>query len=364
MMRRAAFGLVLASGLAAAAEDPPLMCFGNEPSWSLALETPDRARLTLPDEAPAEYRGASTRIEPLRERVWRGKLESGAGGDLVAFLREADCSDGMSDVTHPVFVRVSLPDGRFRAGCCRITSSGAAAPPASAALEGPVWRLVQLRGQTEAALAGVQNGVTIRFEAGRLQGFGGCNHLSGTYTIDRDRVTLGALVGTLMACAQPAMAIETAFKDAFSGSLLVRVAEGRLTLASESDPDPRLVFEAMPPPRLEETSWEVTGFNNGRQAVVSPLAGTTLTLSFEDGSVAGHAGCNNFRGRYTTEGNRIALGPVAATRKACAEEGVMDQERQLLAAIESATTWTIDRDVLELHRADGERVLTARKRAN
>jgi uncharacterized membrane protein len=187
MMRRAAFGLVLASALPAAAEDPPLMCFGNEPSWSLALETPDRARLTLPDEAPAEYRGASTRIEPLRERVWRGKLESGAGGDLVAFLREADCSDGMSDVTHPVLVRVSLPDGRFRAGCCRITSSGAAAPPASAALEGPVWRLVQLRGQTETALAGLQNGVTIRFEAGRLRGFGGCNHLSGSYTIDRDR---------------------------------------------------------------------------------------------------------------------------------------------------------------------------------
>jgi heat shock protein HslJ len=42
----------------------------------------------------------------------------------------------------------------------------------------------------------------------------------------------------------------------------------------------------------------------------------------------------------------------------------MDQERQFHAAIESATTWTIDRDVLELHRADGERVLTARKSAN
>ena len=53
-------------------------------------------------------------------------------------------------------------------------------------------------------------------------------------------------------------------------------------------------------------------------------------------------------------------GAIAATRKACAAAGVMQQEREFLAALRSATTWAIDaRGMLDMHRADGERVLTA-----
>jgi heat shock protein HslJ len=37
----------------------------------------------------------------------------------------------------------------------------------------------------------------------------------------------------------------------------------------------------------------------------------------------------------------------------------MTQERQFLQALESATTWKIVRGMLDVHRADGERVLTA-----
>jgi heat shock protein HslJ len=366
---RVAIGVVLASVLPAVAADPPLMCFGNEPSWGLALEQPGTAQLILPDAPPAAYQGTDTRLEPLRERVWRGRLVGGAGPDLVAFLREADCSDSMSDVRHPVVARVSLPDGRFLAGCCRLVASGTPAPPAvgttvntaPATIEGPVWRLTRLRGQDEKALAALPTGITVRFEAGQLQGFDGCNQLVGSYTIAGDRLILGQLAGTMMACEPPVMAIETAFRGAFTGALRFSVAEGRLTLAAESDPDPTLVFAAAPPPRLEGIAWEVTSFNNGRQAVVSPLTGTTLTVSFQDGSVVGHAGCNRFRATYTREGTRLAVGPAATTRMHCAGEGVMEQERQFLAALASATRWAIERDLLDLHRADGERVLLARR---
>ncbi len=357
----AAIGVILVAARAAAAEDPPLVCFGNEPSWSLSLETPDTARLALPDQPPVEYRGGATQIEALRERVWRGSAASGAG-ELVALLREADCSDGMSDVVHPVVARVSLPDGRFLAGCCRIASAPAAPPPA--AFEGRDWRLVSLRGQDAQALARLPHAASVRFEGGRLQGFGGCNTLAGSYGVEGDRVTLGALAGTLMACAPPLMAVETAFKEALAGTLRFEVAEDRLTLASESDVEPRLVFEAAPAPRLAGVAWEVTGFNNGRQAVVSPRPETSLSVSFQDGSLVGHAGCNSFRASYTLEGERIAVGPAAATRKFCAGEGVMEQEREFLAALESATTWTIDRrGMLDMHRADGERVLIGHERA-
>ena len=37
----------------------------------------------------------------------------------------------------------------------------------------------------------------------------------------------------------------------------------------------------------------------------------------------------------------------------------MEQERQFLAALETAVKWDISRGMLDMHRADGERVLTA-----
>jgi heat shock protein HslJ len=358
---RLAIGVILAgvAVAAAAAAEPPLMCFGNEPSWGLALDAPGKARLLLPDAPAAEYRGTETRLEHLRERIWRGRAAGGAGRDLVAFLREAACSDGMSDTTHPVVARVSLPDGRFLAGCCRVVAA-----VTLAALEGQRWRLAHLRGQDDRALAGLPAGITVRFEAGRVQGFGGCNPLAGSYTLEGDRLMLAPLAGTMMACAPPLMGIETAFTAAFGGTLRYRVAGDRLTLTADSETKPKLVFVAAPPPRFEGIAWEVTGFNNGRQAVVSPLSGTTLTVSFKAGSVEGHAGCNRFRSTYTREGNRLAVGATAATRMHCAAEGVMEQERQFLAALQSATMWAIDdRGMLDLHRADGERVLLAHKAA-
>jgi heat shock protein HslJ len=119
-----------------------------------------------------------------------------------------------------------------------------------------------------------------------------------------------------------------------------------------------LQFERAPPPRLEGVQWEVTGYNNGRQAVVSPKIGTRLTLAFQDGRVSGSSGCNRFHGEFKVEGNALKVGPLATTRMACEDE-VMTQERQFLQALESATTWKIVRGMLDVHRADGERVLTA-----
>jgi len=52
------------------------------------------------------------------------------GAELVAFLREGACSDGMSDTVHPYSVNVSLPGGRHFAGCCRVPEMpGVAARP-------------------------------------------------------------------------------------------------------------------------------------------------------------------------------------------------------------------------------------------
>ncbi len=350
-LTRAGAALLLTTAfhaLPARAAEPRLICFGNEPSWSLSFGGGGQATLAFLDGKPVEYRGRETRLDFLKERAWRGAPAGDAKAVVVAFLREAACSDGMSDVTHPLSARVSLPDGRFLAGCCRIPAQP---------LEGTTWRLTS-PGALAADATGAKAGpLTVRFQDGRASGFSGCNRFTGGFTRTGDTLTVGPLAGTMIACPEPRMALEKGFLDALSGAHRVAIAGDRLTLTPASGAP--LVFEAEPPPTLEGVAWKITGFNNGRQAVVSPLNGTSLTLTFADGKVLGSAGCNTFRASYTADGNRLSIGPAATTRKACPADGVMEQERQFLAALKTAQTWTVESGKLDVHRADGERVLWA-----
>lgn len=344
---------VVASSSAATAGESPLVCFGNEPSWSVELTAPGIARVTIPGEEPMTFRGVATRNEVLREGLWRGS--PAAGRDLAVFLRDAACSDGMSDAKHPVTARVSLPDLRFLAGCCRVPVSAGSATNARR-LEGVSWRLTSLSGKDPKVLAALSRPATARFEAGRVSGFSGCNNFMGSYTVDADRVTLGQLAGTMMACPEPAMSFESALRAAFSGTVRYAITGDRLSLTAASGDV--LAFEPEPAPRLEGVTWDVTGFNNNRHAVVSLLAGTRITFSFADGTASGNAGCNTFRAPYSTQGNSLKVGPVITTRMSCASE-LMVQEREFLAALESAVTWSVEGGVLDMHRADKERAIFA-----
>ena len=68
--------------------------------------------------------------------------------------------------------------------------------------------------------------------------------------------------------------------------------------------------------------------------------GTQITANFgEDGQLTGSAGCNDYFGPYETDGQKISMGPFGTGRTACSEpEGIMEQESQYLAALETADT--------------------------
>ena len=337
----------------AAAAEQPLICFGNEPFWSVDLTAPGTARWSTPDGDAVVYSGAATRHAFLPETLWRGS--PAAGRDLVVWLQDSTCTDNMSGNELPVTARVSTPDGRFLSGCCRVPAS-AAGGTAPAPLEGSAWQLKELPGPQSAALSQLKRPVTIRFESGRLSGFAGCNNFSGSYALDGDQLKIGAVASTQMACPEPGSSIENAFHAALSGTLRYAVDGDGLSATTVSGTTLR--FRREPPPQLAGVDWKVTSFNNNRHAVVGVLGESNITMSFKDGQVAGSAGCNNFHGTYATEGSKVQFGPLATTRRAC-EESLMTQEREFLAALASAVTWSIDGNVLDMHRADGERAIWA-----
>ena len=111
---------------------------------------------------------------------------------------------------------------------------------------------------------------------GRASGFSGCNRFTGGFRRDGDTLTVGPLAGTMMACPEPRMAAEKSFLDALSGTHRIAIAGDRLTLTPASGAP--LDFQAEPEPALEGVTWKVTGFNNGRHAVVGPLGDLVESL--------------------------------------------------------------------------------------
>jgi len=144
--------------------------------------------------------------------------------------------------------------------------------------------------------------------------------------------------------------------NAALGTVTAYALDGdRLTLLG-AGAAPVLVYARLQPLSLTGTDWRLTSYNNGKQALASPLRGThpTLTLG-EDGSLQGDSGCNRFHGGYTLNRDWLAFGPIAGTRKACAEPPrLMEMEGAFLRALATVATYKIEGGELTLINGDGK----------
>jgi heat shock protein HslJ len=94
-------------------------------------------------------------------------------------------------------------------------------------------------------------------------------------------------------------------------------------------------------------------------------APANIAILFDPGDqnssrVTGTSGCNRFAGNWRQDGAALSLGPLASTRRLCAD-AVMDTERRLLSVLASAArvTYLPGGDAV-LSAADG-RKLTLRR---
>jgi heat shock protein HslJ len=223
------------------------------------------------------------------------------------------------------------------------------------ALVGPVWNLVTLN--EESLVPGTS--ITAEFsEDGSVTGSSGCNNYAATYEVDGDAINfdLSATAMTLMACPDPIMKQEAAYLAVLAAASTFEASEEEMVLFGPRG-ESIAVYEAVSQD-LAGSSWEVVGYNNGQGGVVSVIIGTQITADFgEDGQLTGNAGCNDYFGPYETDGNKISMGPFGSGRMACSEpEGIMHQERQYLAALETADTYKIEGNSMNMRTADGATV--------
>jgi heat shock protein HslJ len=147
---------------------------------------------------------------------------------------------------------------------------------------------------------------------------------------------------------------EAAYLKALESVASFELHGDRLTLRTASGAV-AVEFSLSDSPDLSGTTWQLSLYYVGGDAVTSPLAGTTITANFtEDGKLTGSAGCNSYFAEYQVDGDSLSVGPVGSTKKLCMEpSGVMEQEAAFLVILETASGYQINGDTLILLDANG-----------
>ena len=98
---------------------------------------------------------------------------------------------------------------------------------------------------------------------------------------------------------------------------------------------------------LTGDAWRVTQMEGNETASTAP----TLTFG-TDGSLTGNGTCNTFRAEYEITGEGIEISPALATRMACGEDALNQQETRFFSLLEQVTRFDVVEGRLQLYSLD------------
>lgn len=187
--------------------------------------------------------------------------------------------------------------------------------------------------------------VSLRIDGSDAGGTAACNSYGGTLERDGDRVTIGALSMTEMACAEQTMALEAAYLAALATIDTATRDADRLRLAG---PGTELDFTPLQPtPDADPvgTTWRLESIITG-DAVASVFGEALLELA-GDGAVAGSTGCRSFGGTYRLEADELVIADLVVDQRACGPESA-GQDGQVLGLLEGPLRVAVSGDRLTL----------------
>ncbi len=167
---------------------------GNEPGWTLQFADGNATFV-------GDY-GAITRQAPLPPPIDTDGIQMYRLPAMQIAVAPKICRDSMTGLPYPQTVTVTLTDQAPLNGC--------GGQPIDL-LVGDEWRVEQLEG---AALV-ADSAVTFHVDAtGHVSGTSGCNRYFGQLTISGERLQMGPIAGTMMACPEALMAQEQRYHAA------------------------------------------------------------------------------------------------------------------------------------------------------
>ncbi len=201
--------------------------------------------------------------------------------------------------------------------------------------------------------------ITLAIRGNEVSGSAGCNFYFGVATIDGTAINISEIGSTLMLCAPDAlMNQETDYLAILATVATYEIEDDQLHLSNAAG-DIVLTFAVNEPEALVGTTWVLTSYLVGGDAVAPALPDVEVTAQFDaEGSLKGSAGCNTYSASVTIGDGFLSIGPAVSTRMACAPESVMGQESAYLTALENIIFYQIRADELHLLDANGNVLLS------
>ena len=222
--------------------------------------------------------------------------------------------------------------------------------PVPGGIEDTNWSLRELvtGGIPTSVAEGAQ--ATLDFVDGVAGGSAGCNRFSAPYTVDATALVFGPIMATRTGCDEASTALATSYLSVLPTVATYAQADGTLTL-TDATGAAVMTFASSPMPQVEG-EWMPTSFNDGSSTATLPADGG-VTLAFgPDGRMRGYGGCNDLGGPYGVNGTDISIGPLTSTTRSCGA-GLDDREQRYMTALQTAMTWAVTADKLELRDYDG-----------
>lgn len=162
----------------------------------------------------------------------------------------------------------------------------------------------------------------------RVTGFGGCNILTGSFTLTgADTIHFGKLSSTMMACADLATEqkvtnlIQQANTWRIQGNMLELMQNGRSALAFTGT---TLEAAEQAASTALNGTWELNYLLDLRSAldIAFPNGKPTLIINMPSTDATGNGGCNSYSSSIKLKGQALSFGPIGATKMFC--EGVAE----------------------------------------
>ena len=225
-------------------------------------------------------------------------------------------------------------------------------------LENTLWTLVAMNG-TEYSTS--QGATTILFDPvdesgnGSAGGMAMCNSYNGGYTVEEDTLTLSELSTTMISCADTIMQSEATYLEVLGAAQTYQIFGQTLIITSEQG---LLTYVANRAP-LEGTNWRLTSLGPVENPQL-PVAGADFTAQFvrqpgvPSGLIIGGTGCNDYNAVYAASLSEIKVNTPSQTNNTGCAAGLPEQEQQYYQALDSASSYRILGDNLQIFYGDGE----------
>jgi heat shock protein HslJ len=224
------------------------------------------------------------------------------------------------------------------------SSRGPAPRPATNLLAGTEWVLTAFYGTPPVK----DSRITLNFERDSAGGYNGCNWYGGPYAVNAGNLRFGEVSATARACFMPVGVgqQEQRYHRALERITAYRTEGGRLDL-TDSRGETVLSYgrrqeHAVNPADLIGKTWRLQSVNGRRTQ-------PGVTIQFSGNQVSGFAGCRDYTGTYSTNGDRLRVSSISMSATECNRSNVVnEQEGQFTTDLSETRHYRIVNGNLEL----------------